>query len=380
LRVVALTAVTLTTVAASASAMTTVSVDGSTLRIAAGAGDVNSLAVLHTPGRYDVYDELSLVKRGAGCTRPRGHNHHVWCPSASIIGPDAMVDAPAMTIALVRVDAGDRNDVVLLGDIDVPANVDGGAGDDLIEGGQVADTLIGGIGFDTVLGIDGNDELLDGGAGQDLIEGGSGADKLVGGDGADILEGDAGNSDLLLGGDGPDLLKGGAGNDVLNGGNGDDVLVNGGGVDTSITGPGAGEVFATSKDTIRCGDAKPGPPGAPQVDCTAAPGAAPPSFWPPIPAPSSTPSSDMTARAAGPFGSPQPRPGKYGVVAAKRNRLKVQVPPRGSVVEANITIYLYAKPHFKQLIRKVRFKAHTGAPTLIDKLGAFKSARATCCR
>jgi len=81
-----------------------------------------------------------------------------------------------------------------------------------------------------VHGLDGADRLtvalatpaeLYGGAGNDVLTGGSREDYLVGGE----------DNDKLVGGDGPDLLVGGDGRDVLSGGNGRDVLLGGAGAD-----------------------------------------------------------------------------------------------------------------------------------------------------
>jgi len=105
-----------------------------------------------------------------------------------------------------------------------------------------------------VLGLDGNDKitlkglnrdaLVDGGNGNDKINGasvkndsvvltllgGKGNDRVIGGYGNDILRGDEGN-DVLIGGNGDDSLDGGLGNDVLFGGPGIDDLIGGGGKD-----------------------------------------------------------------------------------------------------------------------------------------------------
>jgi Ca2+-binding RTX toxin-like protein len=89
---------------------------------------------------------------------------------------------------------------------------DGGAGNDVLNGGSVADNLIGGAGDDTISG----------GGGNDTIKGGAGADSLSGGDGDDtfLANLNEAENDTLLGGDGTDTLQrttdGGQGNLVLN--------------------------------------------------------------------------------------------------------------------------------------------------------------------
>lgn len=79
---------------------------------------------------------------------------------------------------------------------------------------------------------------LNGGNGQDTLNGKSGDDTIEGGNGNDVLFGNRGN-DSLLGGNGDDVLWGGAGADSLNGSNGNDTLVGGLGNDTLTGGRGS---------------------------------------------------------------------------------------------------------------------------------------------
>lgn len=70
------------------------------------------------------------------------------------------------------------NDTLFVGPFNnTPAELDGGAGNDLLWGGSGPDILIGGAG----------DDVLMGGAGRDLIVGGSGADRLMGEGGDDLV-------------------------------------------------------------------------------------------------------------------------------------------------------------------------------------------------
>jgi len=85
--------------------------------------------------------------------------------------------------------------------------VDGGGGDDSIDGGVglgAGDTLIGGAGNDTLRGWDGDDILI-GGEGNDVLTGDQGADSLDGGVGDDQLS-SYGGAATLSGGDGSDLF------------------------------------------------------------------------------------------------------------------------------------------------------------------------------
>lgn len=128
------------------------------------------------------------------------------------------------------------------------AVIDGGAGDDLIRGGDLGNDLVGGDGNDTLVGGKLDDWLL-GGAGDDVLFAGNvanvsfatsdiAAEKVAlttqGGNG-DFLSGEAGN-DRLYGGTGSDWLSGGAGVDHLVGGAGGDILVSGAGNDRGANG------------------------------------------------------------------------------------------------------------------------------------------------
>ena len=143
-------------------------------------------------------------------------------------------------------------------------NVNGGGGNDVIKGNQIANTLTGGSGNDNLNGGSG-DDTLNGGLGNDRLVGGAGSDTAVFSsranhinlntkkrqntrDGVDILtgienvNGGSGNdvitgnqiANTLTGGSGNDTINGGAGDDTLNGGLGNDRLVGGAGNDTFI--------------------------------------------------------------------------------------------------------------------------------------------------
>lgn len=77
---------------------------------------------------------------------------------------------------LATVGAGDDR-VTMAGNISLPAILDGGDGNDHLNGGRGANVLLGGTG---------NDRLL-GGSGRDILIGGYGGDNINGGPGEDIL-------------------------------------------------------------------------------------------------------------------------------------------------------------------------------------------------
>jgi len=160
----------------------------------------------------------------------------------------------------------------------------GGAGDDVIYGGNGGDLLEGGEGNDYLVGLSGNDTIYGGGGhdtiygndGADWLYGGSGDNRLYGGTGSDYLEGGDGNdllvglweyetfaengfpdggfdsdsSDTLSGGAGNDTLIGGSGNDLLMGGAGDDELFGLWGDDTLYGGDGNDRIFGNAGDDL----------------------------------------------------------------------------------------------------------------------------------
>jgi Ca2+-binding RTX toxin-like protein len=145
-------------------------------------------------------------------------------------------------IERIEIYLGDGNDHASIADnINLPVQIDGGAGDDYLRAGGGPTVILGGKGSDKLIGGHGNDQIL-GGDGNDMIIGGCGDDILDGGVGNDLLFGCLGN-DTLLGGDGNDLLFGGRGNDKLYGGTGNDLLVGGLGKDTLDGGTGKDSLF-----------------------------------------------------------------------------------------------------------------------------------------
>ncbi|MBX7166171.1 MAG: hypothetical protein K1X74_07460 [Pirellulales bacterium] len=141
--------------------------------------------------------------------------------------------------------------------LDKPATIDGGYGNDTLYGGFASDVLVGGVGndvlhgglgHDTLIGSEGSDQLhgdvgmdsLDGGAGQDSLFGGTGNDTLFGGSENDSLDGEGDN----------DLIYGDAGNDALNGGAGYDTLAGGTGYDTTHGGTGNDQIYTDALDQV----------------------------------------------------------------------------------------------------------------------------------
>jgi hypothetical protein len=126
-----------------------VSVDGEVLRVAAAAGEANTLTV--APGLTGA----SMIVADAGAPLVAGPGCSVGADgSASCSAP---VDSGQF--AGIEVDAGDFDDSVSVS-ASAPATLLGGEGDDRITGGDGDDTLLGGGGSD----------FADGGRGDDSID------------------------------------------------------------------------------------------------------------------------------------------------------------------------------------------------------------------
>jgi Ca2+-binding RTX toxin-like protein len=162
-------------------------------------------------------------------------------------------------------DGGDGNDTIQ-GNYGYDT-LSGGNGNDVLDGGSFGDTLLGDAGNDVLYGA-GDADTVNGGAGDDTLYGDysliysgnqlspqSNDDLLIGGSGADIIHGDEGNDTLWSGDQGTDdaglehdQLFGDAGNDTLAIGYGDDAD-GGSGTDTlriSLAGATSGVTLSTS--------------------------------------------------------------------------------------------------------------------------------------
>jgi len=154
----------------------------------------------------------------------------------------------------ISVNGGDGQDTID-GSTDMDDVLFGGDGDDVIRGGTGNNHLDGGDGNDNLSGGAGNDSLV-GEDGQDTLRGENGVDTLSGGNGHDSLMGDAGDDsidgghghDTILGGSDNDSLNGGDGRDSISGGSGDDSLTGGIQADTLIGGTGDDTALGNTGD------------------------------------------------------------------------------------------------------------------------------------
>ncbi|WP_286252983.1 calcium-binding protein [Streptomyces graminofaciens] len=149
--------------AGQAHAATGVSVNSVRIFVNAAAGKANTLEVTRSGNTVTIYDGGDTVTAGSGCTQV--DRSTVTCPYGS------------RTLTL---DMGDLGDMVLVKG-NLPANINGGTGDDIITIDYAATAK-------TFLNGDGGHDTVFGGAGADTITGGAGDDTMFGRSGDDTLD------------------------------------------------------------------------------------------------------------------------------------------------------------------------------------------------
>ena len=138
--------------AAPAAADGYVQLDGTVLRYTGDGIEPSNVTISDQLGVLRLEENASRMTAGPGC---------------SVSADGYLVECPELGVERIEVQLGDvGSDVRILAPL--PADIRGGAGDDLLIGGPAEDTI-------------------DGGGGQDVIGGGPGADELHGGPGDDLV-------------------------------------------------------------------------------------------------------------------------------------------------------------------------------------------------
>jgi hypothetical protein len=264
-------------------------------RYVAAPGEVNDVRVVSV----DVFtvriaDPGAVIAAGTGCTSIDVHTVQCASPMPPS-GSRRFLDFVALRLG----DGNDRASSAGPG-FNAGLRANGGAGDDVLTGDDLADTLDGGGGRDELHGGGNSDtlrdgdaaaspdaDLLDGGADRDTASyaarsarvrvdlaedrggqagegdtlraiesatGGSGPDRLAGDGRANSLDG-RGGADRIDGRGGDDFLDGRSGRDVIHGGRGGDVIAGGSAIDRLFGEPGADIMRpgTGSRESLTCG-------------------------------------------------------------------------------------------------------------------------------
>lgn len=135
-------------------------------------------------------------------------------PGCRILTGTAICEPLPLSITLDLKDKNDRlsQDNSIDNGVAIPMFVKGGAGDDVLLGGDERDTLDGELGNDTIDGKGGDDVLL-GGSGDDRLTGGPGVDRFNGAAGRDTIDSKDGNAEIVDCGIGIDTVTADANDD-----------------------------------------------------------------------------------------------------------------------------------------------------------------------
>ncbi|GKT21586.1 putative Ig domain-containing protein [Acidovorax sp. SUPP3334] len=154
-------------------------------------------------------DLLAVTFAGQGGIAINGNTSTI--ESLAFSDGTVMTSADLLAAAVKTTAGDDELQTVVAG-----SRVDGGAGNDKLNGDKWADVLLGGAGYDVLRG-GGGDDVLDGGAGDDqLYAGATGAAVLIGGAGRDFLYGHESDTTYRFGvGSGQDYIEDSGGIDTI---------------------------------------------------------------------------------------------------------------------------------------------------------------------
>ncbi len=168
-------------------------------------------------------------------------------------------------VTRIKVQSGSGNDQVTI-DVNVvnarnapiAAQIDGGAGNDVLTSGDGNDKILSGGGNDTIDARNGNNKIttIDG---DDDITSGTGNDKVKAGDGNNTIT-DGGGTNKIRAGTGNDIITNGAGNDNVKAGDGTNTITDAGGTNKITTGSGNDAITtAGGDDKVKAGATTPSP-------------------------------------------------------------------------------------------------------------------------
>ena len=249
LAAVALAAAALLALPATASATTTATRFGNDIAITGDDG--SNVISVNNVGNFIMYEDTSgaNIVAGAGCFQEN--------PSLINCGVGGFG-----LKATIRLGGGDDIYDDRLARTDWPVvDLDGGDGNDTINGSYGSDVLRGGAGNDILRGIAGDDQI-DGGPGGDTIHGGADNDTVIGGPGRDSIHGDGEYSGTTLGG-----------NDTIQARDGEiDQVACGWGADSAVLDANDLVDLVTDCEAVDKPAAEPGPgPGGPTPPPTTPP-------------------------------------------------------------------------------------------------------------
>ena len=219
-----------------------------TLHVLAAPGVDNYIKVVSLGGEHIVTD--------LAVTPTAGHQ----CYVVPIQSATSEIHCDEAYVKFLHVDLGDGHDHLGVRGtlVSVPTTLDGGPGNDIIEGGDGDDAISGGPGNDTMYGWWGDDSFS-GGTEIDTVSYGqmpfsvhADADGVHGDDGTD-WENDTIMPDVehIVGGSGNDILAGNEAANLLAGGPGIDVLIGDAGDDVLLGEEGYDYLFGVDRDTLR---------------------------------------------------------------------------------------------------------------------------------
>jgi Ca2+-binding RTX toxin-like protein len=214
---------------------------------------------------------------------PYADDYATWLPlyKAAGVPIDTVEFGPGVTLNDLRLSWADDNHTLVLqwgprgrAEIALPGARDYGYGIEQVKFDQDGSV----VGMDQLLALapprppivgvsDGEsvegtryDDVLQGGPGQETLNGGLGNDTMIGGSGQDQIEDNSGNN-VMIGGSGSATMAAGAGNDTLVAGTGSAFMDGGTGANTYVFNRGFGQVeisnsdeSADHTDTLRFGD------------------------------------------------------------------------------------------------------------------------------